>query len=91
MPPSTGIIPKFYYFREGDIQTVMGVIAWGPRKSCKIETSWSPVSSQLRPLASLCVLMIPICTSNKLEPNELPGGSTLNAGEGRDPLPNPHQ
>ena len=71
MPPSTHIIPKFYYFREGGHTTVTGVIAWGLRKSCKIETSWSPVGSRLRPSASPCILMIPICTSNKLEPKSL--------------------
>ena len=71
MPLSTCIIPKFCLVREGGHATVTGVIAWGLRKSCKIETSWSPVGSLVRPLASLCVLTIPICTSNKQEPKNL--------------------
>ena len=49
----------------------MGVIVQGPRKSYNMEASWSPVGSRLRPLASLCVLMIPNCTLNKSEPKSL--------------------
>ena len=85
-PLNTCIIPKFYTMDGGHVKE-MGVIAWG--QPYKIKTSWSPVGSQQRPLASVNPNDTHPYIEQNHEPNQLPGGSTLLCRGGKGTLTKP--